>query len=374
MENKTPQRILLAVTGLTPQVVTETLFALACQGETPWVPDRIQLLTTATGAESARLNLLQGQAWFHRLVRDYGLPPIQFGEDDIQVLRDNEGRPLDDIRTPDENALAADFISDTLRRLTRDADSELHVSIAGGRKTMGYYLGYALSLFGRPQDRLSHVLVSDPYETNRDFYYPTPYSHPIHAQRGGKEYTVDARNGRVELAHIPFVRLRGGIPQPLIEGGARFSEVVAAAQCVRQPPALEIHIQDRKAIAGGQTIKLTGQNLTLLLWMARQRLAGNGPVRCTTKDEPNMEAARTYLAVCRETLGSLASETVKAEEALKRGMESGWLSPAKNRLHNALIRALGQQGASPYFIQNVGPRKAARFQLGLAPEHIKIHP
>jgi CRISPR-associated protein (TIGR02584 family) len=28
----------------------------------------------------------------------------------------------------------------------------------GERKTMGFYVGYALSLFGRAQDRLSHVI------------------------------------------------------------------------------------------------------------------------------------------------------------------------------------------------------------------------
>ena len=51
-----PHRILLAVTGLTPQIVTETLYALACREADPWVPHEIHLITTATGAESARLN------------------------------------------------------------------------------------------------------------------------------------------------------------------------------------------------------------------------------------------------------------------------------------------------------------------------------
>lgn len=367
-----PQRILLAVTGLTPQVVTETLFALACQGDTPWVPDSVHLLTTATGAENARLNLLEGQGWFHRLVEDYGLPTIAFSEDNIHILADTTGKHLDDIRTPEDNALAADFISDTLRRLTQDPDTELHVSMAGGRKTMGYYLGYALSLFGRAQDRLSHVLVSEPYETNRDFYYPTPYPHPIHTQRGGKEYTVDARNGRVELAHIPFVRLREGIPESLIADGARFTDMVAAAQCVRPKPSLVLDPAQRSAVAGGQRLSLTGQNYTLLLWMARQRLAGQGPIRCTSKNAPNSNAAQSYLAVCREILGPHANETIKAEDALKHGMESTWLSPAKTRLHKALARVLGRQGAAPYSIQAVGPRKAAQFQLALDAEFIQI--
>ena len=59
------------------------------------------------------------------------------------------------------------------QKFTLDDDTQLMVSIAGGRKTMGYYAGYALTLFGRHQDQLSHVLVSEEFEGNRDFFFPT---------------------------------------------------------------------------------------------------------------------------------------------------------------------------------------------------------
>ena len=55
------------------------------------------------------------------------------------------GKRLDDIVTPKQNEAAADYITDIVNNLTRDEDSAIHVSIAGGHKTMGYYLGYALS-------------------------------------------------------------------------------------------------------------------------------------------------------------------------------------------------------------------------------------
>jgi CRISPR-associated protein (TIGR02584 family) len=85
-------------------------------------------------------------------------------------------RPLEDIRSPDDNRRAADGITELIREFTADPDCALHVSIAGGRKTMGFFLGYALSLYGRPQDKLSHVLVSEPFESSSGFYYPTPAS------------------------------------------------------------------------------------------------------------------------------------------------------------------------------------------------------
>ncbi|MDD5297605.1 MAG: CRISPR-associated ring nuclease Csm6 [Rhodocyclaceae bacterium] len=369
--NPSPRRILLAVTGLTPQVVTETLYALACQPESPWIPDEIHLITTATGAENARLNLLLPDGWFHRLRADYHLPAIAFPVENIHILENADGKPLDDIRTPEENTLAADFITETLRRLTEDTHTELHVSIAGGRKTMGYYLGYALSLYGRPQDRLSHVLVSDPYETNREFYYPTPYDHPIYSRRGDKEIAVDARNAKVELADIPFVRLREGLPKELLEGEARFSQAVAAAQRAGRVEELRIDLTTRRVTAGGEPVRLAPKEFILLLWLAQRKLSGLGPVHSSIY-ESNPEAAHAYLNTCRQVFGPHGGETVRAETALKAGMANDWFSPAKSRLHRALSVALGKTAAAPYLIRASGPKKGDHFELGLAVEYIHI--
>ena len=106
------RRLLIAVTGLSPQIVTETLYALAVDQETPFVPTEIRLITTADGAERASDSLLHPESgWFHRLRADYGLPPIAFDSEHIHVLRDGDGRPLRDIRSPDDNIRAADAIT-----------------------------------------------------------------------------------------------------------------------------------------------------------------------------------------------------------------------------------------------------------------------
>jgi CRISPR-associated protein (TIGR02584 family) len=175
-------RILLAVTGLSPQVVTETLFALARQGP-EHLPTQVHILTTADGADRVRLLLLSRKpGWFHRLRRDYGLPAIAFAEANLHLLTDRRGRPLNDIRTPEENALLADQVTALVRRFTSDPASQLHISLAGGRKTMGFYAGYALSLYGRERDRLSHVLVSPPFESHPQFFYPAPRSRTIYGR------------------------------------------------------------------------------------------------------------------------------------------------------------------------------------------------
>ena len=90
-----PRRILLCVSGLSPQIVTETLYALTVIGEPRFVPTEIHLLTTAEGAEWARLTLLSDDpGWFQRLRQDYGLPAIRFTLDTLHILRTAEGRLL----------------------------------------------------------------------------------------------------------------------------------------------------------------------------------------------------------------------------------------------------------------------------------------
>lgn len=44
-----PRRVLLAVSGLTPQIVTETIYALAVNKLAPFVPTEVHLITSAEG-------------------------------------------------------------------------------------------------------------------------------------------------------------------------------------------------------------------------------------------------------------------------------------------------------------------------------------
>ena len=94
------------MTGLTPQILTETLYALAVQRQPPFVPTEIHLLTTAEGASRAELTLLDSdQGQYYQLCADYGLDSRQIGFDasHLHVIADRQGRPLADIRTPEHS-------------------------------------------------------------------------------------------------------------------------------------------------------------------------------------------------------------------------------------------------------------------------------
>lgn len=276
--NDYPHRVLIVASGMSPQVLTETVHALAISRKPAFVPTEIHLVSTRTGASHARLTLLEGDAHFLRLCQDYGLDRTMFDASRIHAIVDPSGGAIDDIRTPADNEAAADFITGFICEQTRRQDAAVHVSMAGGRKTMGYYAGYALSLYGRAQDRLSHVLVSEGFEGHRDFYYPTPASRPIY--RDGKP-ALDASEARVELAEIPFVRLREELPEKAISHSALYSgrhgfrEAVASANRARQPALMRLDLHELEFHIGEQSLAPLGAaNLGFLCWLAWRRASG----------------------------------------------------------------------------------------------------
>ena len=360
-----PRRVLLAVSGLSPQIVTETLYALAVRGDGLWIPTEIRLLTTARGAEHARLNLLSGDRWFHRLCADYHLPPIHFDADCIEVIRDAEGAPLADIRSQADNDATADTLTEAVRAFTADPDCALHVSIAGGRKTMGYYLGYALSLFGRAQDRLSHVLVDEGYEGHPQFYYPSPSERVIHTV-GPNPRTLDCRNAQVALAEIPFVRLREGQPAPLLAGSARFSDVVAELNRVLAPPRLMIEVTEGRIVAGDRVVPMPPADLAFLLCFARRVHAGLPGMKRPSQTRGKSDHASEYL---RE-YDRLHGLNERIMERYRDGMSDADFDERRTRVNQALVAALGQRQAVPYRIDGSGRPKS--YCLDLPPAAIVI--
>lgn len=366
-----PRRVLLACTGLSPQIVTETLYALAVEAEDKFVPTEIVLLTTKEGKERARLSLLsEDPGWFYRLMRDYQLPAIAFDETAIRVLTGPDGQPLDDIRTEADNERAADLIVETVRSLTADPHSAVHASIAGGRKTMGFYLGYALSLYGRPQDRLSHVLVSEPFESSWDFFYPTPYERIIQTR---SDKLANCRDAQVALAEIPFVRLREGLPERLLSGAASFSDSVAAAGRALLAPKLVLVPARATVFADDERIELSPTEFLLLWWFAER-------AREETEKEviwSDPSEAMEILDLARRLWPAASGEYERLEKALKSCKDDpkafgDYFEPHKSRINKAFEEALGHHAAQRYAIQRAGRRGKSRYFLPLAPDQIEI--
>ena len=346
-----PRRILLCATGLSPAVITETLYALAVVQRPAFVPTEVHLVTTREGAARAALTLLDNdpeQAHFRRLCEDHGLDreAIRFGADTIHVIASAEGAELDDIRDLTDNAAAADTITRVVRELTHDGGSAVHGSIAGGRKTMGFYLGYALSLFGRPQDRLSHVLVSPGVEGHPQFFYPPPRPRVLFDR---DNRPVNAHEAGVTLADIPFVRLRDGLDGVMREGGASFSEAVGQAQRTLEPARLVLAPAGRRVWCGGVEIKLSAGEFAFLAWFARRVMDGAGSV---SRKNPAAEEVEAFLGEHRRVLGEMSLQHEQVATAARRALGEGdfhkYFDDRRAPLKKRLRAALGDREAERY--------------------------
>lgn len=358
----TQRKILLLVSGMSPQIITETLYALT-QATTPWVPDEIHLITTLQGRDNAVLQLLQDRKRFAQFLSDYKIThPIHFNESTIHLIRDHTGQPLADLRTPEDNEAAADTICDIVRRFTLDEASELHVSLAGGRKTMGFYAGYALSLFGRPQDSLSHVLVSEHYESNRDFFYPTPTTQVIF-DRDNKP--LDTSKAQVWLASIPFVRLRSGLPKTLLEGQHGYSETVALARKATETEATRLVLfpSDNIFELNGVSGELQPVLMAILLWAASRTT----PIEPLVDGEKNSDYAKEIINLADKHNLKLHGRT---EANLDKGdVNKSFLETNISKLNRQLANQLGLELSALCKLTKVQRKDGSGYAL---PENLKI--
>ncbi|WKN24012.1 CRISPR-associated ring nuclease Csm6 [Azotobacter vinelandii] len=379
-----PRRILIVVSGMSPQILTETLFALTQKRTPAFVPTEVHVLTTTSGASHAHLNLL-GKAHFSRLCRDYGLDASIFDETRIHSIQDRDGNGLDDIRSVRDNETAADYITNFIRQHTADENAALHVSLAGGRKTMGYYAGYALSLYGREQDRLSHVLVTEGFEGHRDFYYPTRESQPI--DRDGKP-TLDARDADVILAEIPFVRLRQDIPENLLKGHCSFGEAIDMAQRAQQPHRLLIDLKNLEFKVGDISLnKMGGKDLAFFVWLLQRHLEGKPPIEGRDLVDYNKELGDELTDLCERL--QQRDESLKRQgnpstfkglgrviESVERfhGIDRDAWDTRRSDLNKALRKQLGETLSERFKLHNFGKRGESRYGFSIEEELIDWTP
>lgn len=237
MEKK---NILLCVAGMTPQIITETLYALTQQnGETV---DEIRIITTLEGRNKVLKSLLdedekegKKEGKFFNFCSDFGIDAgkIKFDETTISLLDKPDGTTLNDIRTPEDNRLAGDKICKIVAELCKDKNTRIHASAAGGRKTMSIYLTAAMSLFGRADDALSHILVNEDFEGHPQFFYPPPEHQTLEiTHRITKEVLreVSTEDAEIYLAEIPFIRLRGIGAKAFDERTTTYKQAVDKAQ------------------------------------------------------------------------------------------------------------------------------------------------
>jgi CRISPR-associated protein (TIGR02584 family) len=274
-----PRRALVALMGMSPAVVTETLWALMnpAAGGQAFVPTEIHLVTTAEGAQKlTEISDAAGHWALHRLLGDHR---AAITVHEIQGSTEVVG----DVRDSEAHSATADKLLDVLRPLVLDPDCAIHASMAGGRKTMGFYMGYILSLLGRPQDRLSHVLVDAVFEREPLFFFPEDREL---RKASAAHAALNARDARVVLAEVPFLRMGKELPTQLLAGKQHFQSLIDGAQLALDLPTVTVFPAScRIEIEGtGRAVELEPSKMALYMVFVMRRLLGGTPDARTVRE------------------------------------------------------------------------------------------
>lgn len=312
---KQVKNILIAVTGASPQVLTETVYAIHMHGKP--MPEEIFVITTEQSKETLEQGLFEEGHWA-KLIQDYQLPNINFNSNHIWVISDDKGQALSDAKGEKDQSIMADFITQKIAELTKDSNLAIHASIAGGRKTMAFYMGYAMSLYGREQDVLSHVFIDDDFEFVKNFYYPTPYDKYIEGK--DKKSLINTKDAQVTLAEIPFVRMSRLVDESIFTQMQHhsFSKTVSAMNSVNKDEiCVKINSKSKTLEVAGISLKLTGKALAIYLFFLTKNR------RQETLDryfEESVSHTRHYL----EVLDRIKSADIRLYRSMGVEDEGAW--------------------------------------------------
>ena len=372
--------VLLIVTGASPQVLTETLFALYQQGKP--MPKEVFVITT----KSTKAMLTDGlfeQGHLAKLIADYKLPNIELPDENIWLIEDDKGQAINDAKSEIEQTYMADFITRKVFELTNKNDISIHASIAGGRKTMAFYLGYAMSLLGREQDSLSHVFVNDEFEFVKDFYYPTPYSQVIKGKNGKQ---VDCINAKVTLAEIPFVRMRQSIDETLIANmqSASFSQTVASLNSAHKKDlTLEVNAKAKTLTFAGVEIKLTAKETAFYLWLNQYSQSEHKKLVVSRDFEESLRYSKEYLMllqqnssdlrIFRDTFGIEPEDFRDGLHSNLKVMEKTFVQQTRSRINNKVNKVLPNELAKKIAIDSNNQSFETSYWLSAVTHNIKIN-
>lgn len=332
-----PRTVLVAITGLSPAVLTETVWALSRE-DPPVVPDEIIVLTTTVGRDGLKkpdgkvipglTQQLFGEdgLWYElrrQILEATGEPEskLRFSElrEHVQVFSIMESgrvRELADLNTLAETEAAADCMVKTLNGLVRHDETTVIASISGGFKSMSALLYSCMSLLGREQDRIVHVLVSHPYDggVNPPFYWPEQPCQALIGRDDKKTYPAAEAAESLVLAPVQFPPLTLLFRNESISHSSTYSDLVQRCRKATKEAAKvkHIHLQEdgMKVTVDGRSLPLQPR-LFYLLWFHLENPDGFSDTAINSGREVSILALEAFLkqkaASCRASANQIGN-------------------------------------------------------------------
>lgn len=355
---KSFREVLIFVAGATPQIITETIYALAMQNP-PIYAHELCIITHSYGKKLIQQKLVN-EGILQQLCREYGIPQLTITDSTFLVIADESGKELEDIRTVADNEQAGDQIAAFLRAKASEPSARLHCSLSGGRKTMTHYMGIAFQLFARQWDRLYHVMVAPEFEKVEQFFYPPKQPQQLSVRNSKGEITINTADANVSLVPLPMIYLRDKVPSQ----ATTIRQIVAEGQkeidmAATQRP-VSINLAERTLYIGDTLIDLSPIQLmlyTTFLNLKRQPCRFSSRDYCQdctacfiplvelTSSESIEQMAKDYQAI-------YGNDPLKAEELLEkwdRNLQTDLLRQQISKINGALRDDLNDPTLLPIY-------------------------
>ncbi len=318
------KNILLAISGLTPQIVTEALYALSIQkGITI---DEIYIVTTNRGKEvilgkdkhpqTPSIPLLSE---IKNFCATYNIPVPKFTNSNKHIIvAEEESLILHDIRNDKENKLFPNKLAEVLKKLTLTSNNTIHAVLSGGRKSMSAHLALSLSLFGRSQDKLYHILTDEKYEFGN--FYPLN----------------KAEANALVIAEIPFVRLRA-LMNENYDRINTYTDLVEKTQkqvsFLTDSRKLIINLADRTIVYGNKKITIQPFELALYLRFAEEKISKHKGFNIS--EITSKEFAKELQTILEEKYNHYFEQKDKIHWT-NRGLSSEYFRSKRTKVNNKL--------------------------------------
>ena len=339
--------VLVVGMGTSPAVMTETVWALAHQSD-PVVPDEVVVITTKSGKDALCTAIMSGaSSVWNRLKNALAQEKIAidgklvFGDTSIRVIPDADGNEASDLRTGTDNLRAADFMLGELRKYTADSATTVLCSIAGGRKTMSALLFSCMSLLGREDDKVFHVLIPPEYECgmNPPFFFPEKgVRHELFSSGQPTSKNVASTKIDIELFEVPFVRMRGWYQDKFKGEPPSYKSLISKVQSVAPPavvyPEIEIDAWNGWMKVNGVDVKMSRPCFAVLLLLASgcepKKLHAKLLALHRAKDTAHCDWLATFQEGSRFADENCPEDIYKVQSELRKKLKSAGFSAAES--------------------------------------------
>jgi CRISPR-associated protein Csx14 len=242
---------------------------------------------------------------------------------------------------------------------------------------MGACLTLAAQFYGRPIDRVFHVLVSPEFESNRDFYYPPSEPRQICLKDlNGQEYWKSTKYAKISLITMPFISIRDRIQENYLKKPEEPGALLAAL-IKDNPPELTVDLRLGKIIYKSIEMDLMPARLALYCFFALIKKNADCQKE-TCRDCTDCFLELTAILNSQEKINNIYRSLYKShirEEMSSTGissLSSENFASYKSRIRQDLNKHFGPYVLPELEISSQGKRPNTRYGIKMDRRHIKV--